>query len=87
MINSEFFPIISGVLAGCLLGLIRPRIRLWIGVPMAIALGVLATVVSGEFQLSWGFLLIDIPFVATSAALGLLLARRVRSKAEIGFNK
>jgi hypothetical protein len=35
-----------------------------------VALGVLATVVSGEFRVSWEFLLFDIPLVAVSAFLG-----------------
>jgi hypothetical protein len=36
-------------------------------------------VVSGEFRVSWEFLLFDIPLVAVSAFLGLIAARRVRS--------
>jgi hypothetical protein len=37
---------------------------------LAIAFGVLATVASGEFLVSWAFLLIDVPLVAISTAIG-----------------
>jgi hypothetical protein len=74
----EFFPIISGLIVGLILGLIAPRLRFWVGALLAVAFGVLATIVSGEFHISWGFLLIDIPLVAISAVCGLLLMRRLR---------
>jgi len=53
---------------------------LWlpIGAGLAIVLGLLATVVTGEFKTSWGYLLFDIPLVAFAAFLGLLSARHLR---------
>ena len=75
----ELFPLFSGLLLGALLGLVRPSIRAPIGAAAAVVLGVLATVVSGEFRISWEFLLFDIPLVAVSAFLGLIAARRVRA--------
>jgi len=39
---------------------------------------VLATVVSGEYLISWSFLLIDIPLVAVSSAAGLFVTHRLR---------
>jgi len=74
----ELFPIISGLVIGLILGGIAPRLRFWVGAILAIVFGVLATVISGEFHISWGFLLIDIPLVAISAVLGLSIARRLR---------
>ena len=74
----ELFPVASGLIVGGILGLIRPSMRFWVGAVLAIILGVLATVVSGEYAISWGFLLIDIPLVAISATAGLALVRRVR---------
>jgi hypothetical protein len=74
----ELFPVVAGLAVGALLGLIRPTLRFWVGAVLAVLFGVLATVVSGEFHISWGFLLIDIPLVAISASAGLALARRVR---------
>ncbi len=80
---SELFPIVCGLLAGALLGLIRPSMRIWAGALLAVALGIAATVVSGEFEVSWGFLLIDIPLVAISAVVSLLLMRRLRRPAGV----
>jgi hypothetical protein len=39
--------------------------------------GILATVLSGEWRISWEFLLIDIPLVGVSALVGDLAARSV----------
>lgn len=75
----ELFPFASGLLLGAVLGALRPSIRAPVGAAAAIALGVLATVISGEFRVSWEFLLFDIPLVAVSAYLGLMVARRVRA--------
>ncbi len=77
--SGELFPIVSGLVIGGAIGLIRPSVRAWIGALLAIVLfGVAATVLSGEFEVSWAFLLIDIPLVAVSATAGLLLVRRLR---------
>jgi hypothetical protein len=71
----ELFPLATGLVLGGLLGFVRPSIRLPVGAALAVALGVLATVASGEFRVSWAYLLIDIPLVAVAAILGLLIAR------------
>jgi ribose/xylose/arabinose/galactoside ABC-type transport system permease subunit len=76
----ELFPLACGLGLGALLGALRPGIRLSVGAALAIALGVLATIVTGELESSWEYLLIDIPVVAIAAAAGLAageqLARR-----------
>jgi hypothetical protein len=82
--SGELFPIMCGLLAGALLGLIRPSMRVWVGALLAVALGVPATVVSGEFEVSWGCLLIDIPLVAISAVVSLLATRRLHRPAGAG---
>ena len=74
----ELFPIACGLVLGGALGLLRPALRLPVGAAVAIALGVLATVVTGEFKMSWGYVLVDIPLVACAALVGLAAARRVR---------
>jgi hypothetical protein len=74
----ELLPIVSGLVIGLILGLVRPSLRVPIGVALIIAFGVLATVVSGEYLISWSFLLIDIPLVAVSAAAGLFVSHRLR---------
>ena len=76
----ELFPFAAGLLVGALLGLLRPSLRPVIGGLLSVALGVCATVVSGEFRVSWEFLLFDIPLVAVAAVLGLLVARHVRAR-------
>ena len=40
-------------------------------------LGTLATVVTGEFKLSWGYLLVDIPLVGLAAFLALVSVRHL----------
>lgn len=75
---NELLPLISGLVVGVALGFLAPRLRLLFGGISAFVLGVLATVVSGEFKLSWAFLLIDIPLVAAASVAGLLAGRLVR---------
>ena len=74
----ELFPLACGPLLGVTLGFVRPTLWLPIGAGLAIVLGLLATVVTGEFKTSWGYLLFDIPLVAFAAFLGFLSARHLR---------
>jgi hypothetical protein len=76
---SEFFPIASGLVLGVLLNLLRPSMRLWVAAVLAIVFGFLATVVSGEYELTWAFLLIDIPLVVFATAIGFMGMRYLRS--------
>lgn len=78
----ELFPILFGLILGAALGFVRPSTRLPLGAGLAIALGVLATVITGEFKSSWGYLLIDVPLVALSAVAGLLAGRRAAPLAQ-----
>ena len=71
----ELFPVVSGVVLGIVVAGIRPSLRLWIGIPVSIVLGLAATVLSGEFEVGWEYLLVDIPLVAVSAGLSFTLAR------------
>ena len=72
---TELFPIVAGLLCGLLLGSLTARRRVIVGLAFSVVAGVLATVVSGEWRISWAFLLIDIPLVAVSAVVGDLLSR------------
>jgi hypothetical protein len=76
MNRSEIFPILSGLLLGALLGWITPQTRQRFGVPAAVALAFLATVISGEFRISWGFLLVDVPLVSLAAVAAFTLLQR-----------
>ena len=72
---TELFPIAAGLLCGLLLGSVTARRKVIVGLAFAVVAGVLATVLSGEWRISWAFLLIDIPLVAVSAVAGDLLSR------------
>jgi hypothetical protein len=53
------------------------RLRLVLGVTLSILLGVTATVISGEYKVGWEILLVDIPLVAVSASVGVLVTRAI----------
>jgi len=74
---TELFPIVAGLLCGLVLGRLTARRRVLVGLAFSVTAGALATVVSGEWRISWAFLLIDIPLVAVSAVVGDLLSRSV----------
>jgi hypothetical protein len=78
--KGELFPIVSGLIMGAVLVLIRPRMRLAVGVAAAVALGTLATVLSGEYKIGWEFLLIDIPLVAICSATSFSTVRAARRR-------
>jgi hypothetical protein len=79
-VKNELFPIVSGLILGALLPLIRPRMRLAVGVAACVILGTLATFVSGEYKIGWEFLLIDIPLVALCSAAAFATARAARRR-------
>jgi hypothetical protein len=72
---TEFFPVLAGLACGVLLGSVTVRRPVLVGVVFSVVAGVLATVLAGEWRISWAFLLIDIPLVGMSALIGDLLAR------------
>jgi hypothetical protein len=76
----ELFPIAGGLLLGAVLSLIRPGMRLAAGAVASVALGALATVISGECRMGWEFVLIDIPLVAVSSLTGFATVRAVRRR-------
>jgi hypothetical protein len=71
----ELFPVMAGLVCGVLLGTVTVRRPVLVGVLLSVVAGVLATVLSGEWKVSWAFLLIDIPLVGLSAVVGDLLSR------------
>jgi hypothetical protein len=76
---NEIFPIVSGGAVGVGLALIAPRLRLPVAFAAALVLGLLATVISGEYKIAWEFLLVDIPLVAASSWVGYLVTRYFRT--------
>jgi hypothetical protein len=73
----ELFPLCSGLALGALLGFLRPSLRVPTGAALAAGVGVMATVASGEYRVSWAYLLIDIPLVVQAAVVGFAAARRL----------
>jgi hypothetical protein len=84
---TEVFPVLTGIAIGIGLGWLRPTTRLPVGAVLAILGGVLATVVSGEFRLTWAYLLIDIPLVAGASILALAVARQVKRRRIAGARR
>jgi Na+/proline symporter len=79
-VKSELFPIVSGLILGSLLPLVRPRMRIAVAVVASVVLGTLATVVSSEYEIGWEFLLIDIPLVAGCSAAAFVTVRAARRR-------
>lgn len=73
--KNELFPIASGLIVGAILPLSRPRMRVVGALVASVLLGVVATVISGEYKSGWEFLLIDIPLVAVCAVASFLTVR------------
>ena len=79
MIVEELFPVAAGATVGLLVGsLASRRVRLWVTLALSIVFGIAATVVSGEFRVSWDYLLVDIPLVLVSACVVLIATRTLR---------
>jgi peptidoglycan/LPS O-acetylase OafA/YrhL len=75
----ELFPIAGGLFIGALLPFVPSRLRIVVGLVAAAVVGVLATVVSGEYKIGWEFLAIDIPGAALATVAGYLAVKRARS--------
>lgn len=63
----EMLPIVSGLVLGALLA--ATRLPVIVRVALVLVLAVCATVASGEFRLSWGYLFPDVLEVAGTCAL------------------
>ena len=74
----ETLPILSGLLLGALLGWMEPASRKRIGLPAALVLSFIATVLSGEYRVSWGFLLVDMSLVVVAGFASLVTIQRLR---------
>jgi hypothetical protein len=73
--GNEFFPVIAGVLIGLIMGGVTARRRLWAWLALSVLFGLAATVLSGEYKVSWEYLLIDIPLVAGASAVAFIASR------------
>ena len=77
---NELLPITLGLASGVLIGSLTTRRGVAAWLVLSVLLGVAATVLTGEWRVSWAFLLIDIPLVAVAAVIGHLAARRVAGR-------
>ena len=79
MINFELFPIVGGLLLGSAIGYIRPALRHRVVSVVALILGVAATIISGEYRVSWLYAIADVSLVLVFTALAFQTMRRVRA--------
>jgi len=75
---NETVPILLGATSGLFVGASTARYRFWLWLAASVLLGLLATVITGEWKVSWAFLLIDIPLVAFASAAVFVVARSAR---------
>ncbi len=78
----EILPISAGVVVGLICWRIASvRLRTIALVVLSVVFGALASLLTGELALTWGFLLIDIPLVfLVAVGTSLLLARFVGAR-------
>lgn len=80
MSTGELLPILSGLLLGCLIGYAPGRLRSWGLGCIVLTLAACATVTSGEFRESWGYLFVDLLIVVASATGVYLAITALRQK-------
>jgi len=73
----EVFPIMAGVVLTVMAyRFADPRFRLAVIAVLAVVIGFTASLISGELELSWGFVPVDIAQVLLAAGLTSLVLRR-----------
>jgi hypothetical protein len=78
---NEVFPVVAGILIGLASQLgIPARWRTHFLLALSVVFGLTATVISGEAELSWGFLPIDVALVLLSAGATAVLTAAVRNR-------
>jgi len=79
----ELLPVAFGLGAGTVLAGLRPALSIPVAALLSVILGFAATVITGEFELGWEYLLIDIPLVAVSAVTGFWFIRALRLRSPL----
>jgi len=75
----ELFPIAAGLVLGMLFAAGFRWLRLWwVRSILVLLAGLSATLLSGEYQANWAFVLVDVGEVALLAWIGFVVARRLR---------
>lgn len=75
----ELFPVVAGLVIGLVLGGTTARRRPWVWLALSVVFGMAATVLSGEYQVSWEYLLVDIPLVGCASAVAFVASRTLVS--------
>lgn len=73
MIYAEVLPVIGGLILGSIARYAYNRTQRWTYVIGILIIALCATIASGEFRQSWGFLLDDLIIVSISASSAFLL--------------
>ena len=77
---SEVFPLLGGIFVGLVCITIRSSRHRWrVWAALSVLFGLLATLASGEYAISFAFLLFDVPFVA-SVAFAVMACQWVAAK-------
>jgi hypothetical protein len=75
----EVYPIVMGIVFGALyateIGWFKSW---WLRIPLALAIGVSATVFSGEYRDNWGYVIVDIGEVAVFSWIAFYFTKRFR---------
>jgi len=76
----EIFPIAAGLLVGALITRQGGWRAVILGAAAAVLVGFTATLISGEYQVGWEFLAIDIPGAALAIAAGWTARRMLERR-------
>ncbi len=74
MMSPEVLPVAGGLVVGCVARFAYQRSGRWFYAAAVLLIALCATVVSGEFRLSWGFLVDDLLLASLSACGAFLVA-------------
>jgi hypothetical protein len=79
--SRELLPVAIGLGVGTVLAGARPAMGTAAALLLSVPLGFLVTVITGEFELGWEYLLVDIPLVALTSTAAFWTVRMVRGGA------
>ena len=79
--SRELLPIAIGLGVGTVLAGLRPAMATAAALLLSVPLGFLVTVITGEFELGWEYLLVDIPLVALTSTAAFWTVRTMRGGA------
>jgi hypothetical protein len=80
MIYHEGLPVAGGAILGCIARYAYHRTQRWSYVAGILVIALCATIASGEFRQSWGFLFDDVLLVSLSACGAFLVSGLLASR-------